>query len=132
MATVSVFVFCGRARRPGQRPLPLKSFDRHGMVLYCNSFSKTLAPGLRIGWMAGPVGMAESLAPVRNAFDVNAVAQAAALASLDDAAAARVGMLHEVAPDEIVLVGKPRRVGPAASVSSPSSSPTSSSTRAKS
>jgi DNA-binding transcriptional MocR family regulator len=34
----------------GQRPATLKSFDRHGMVLYCNSFSKTVAPGLRIGW----------------------------------------------------------------------------------
>jgi DNA-binding transcriptional MocR family regulator len=32
------------------RPLPLKSFDRKGMVLYCSSFSKNLSPGLRIGW----------------------------------------------------------------------------------
>lgn len=30
--------------------LPLKAFDKEGMVLYCSSFSKTLAPGLRIGW----------------------------------------------------------------------------------
>jgi DNA-binding transcriptional MocR family regulator len=34
----------------GTRPLPLKHYDRRGMVLYCTSFSKTLAPGLRIGW----------------------------------------------------------------------------------
>jgi DNA-binding transcriptional MocR family regulator len=34
----------------GQRPATLKSFDRSGMVLYCNSLSKTVAPGLRIGW----------------------------------------------------------------------------------
>lgn len=32
------------------RPLPLKFFDRKGMVLYCSSFSKSLTPGLRIGW----------------------------------------------------------------------------------
>ena len=34
------------------RPLPLKAFERHGGVLLCSSFSKTLAPGLRIGWIA--------------------------------------------------------------------------------
>lgn len=27
-----------------------KAFDRRGQVLYCSSFSKTLAPGYRIGW----------------------------------------------------------------------------------
>jgi len=32
------------------RPPSLKVFDRRGLVLYCSSFSKTLAPGLRIGW----------------------------------------------------------------------------------
>lgn len=32
------------------RPMPLKFYDRKGMVLYCASFSKSLAPGLRIGW----------------------------------------------------------------------------------
>ena len=33
-----------------KRPLPLISFDRKGLVLYCSSFSKCLAPGLRLGW----------------------------------------------------------------------------------
>lgn len=32
------------------RPRTLKSFDSKGMVLYCSSFSKTLAPDLRVGW----------------------------------------------------------------------------------
>lgn len=32
------------------RPVTFKSFDTKGLVLYCSSFSKTLAPGLRIGW----------------------------------------------------------------------------------
>jgi DNA-binding transcriptional MocR family regulator len=34
------------------RPLAAKSFDRRGLVLHCGSFSKTLAPGWRVGWVA--------------------------------------------------------------------------------
>jgi len=33
------------------RPRPLKSWDRSGNVLLCSSFSKTVAPGLRVGWI---------------------------------------------------------------------------------
>ncbi len=39
----------------GQRPRCLKALDREGLVLLCGSFSKTLAPGFRIGYIApGP------------------------------------------------------------------------------
>ncbi|WP_026972074.1 PLP-dependent aminotransferase family protein [Aliagarivorans marinus] len=34
------------------RPASLKSMDKQGRVLMCSSFSKTLAQGLRIGWVA--------------------------------------------------------------------------------
>jgi DNA-binding transcriptional MocR family regulator len=35
----------------GPRPPSAKAFDREGLVLSCGSFSKTLAPGWRVGWM---------------------------------------------------------------------------------
>ena len=34
------------------RPRPAKAHDREGLVMLCGSFSKTLAPGYRIGWVA--------------------------------------------------------------------------------
>lgn len=33
-------------------PLPARAFDHKGLVMHCSSFSKTLAPGYRIGWVA--------------------------------------------------------------------------------
>lgn len=33
------------------RPSTAKSFDRKGLVLLCSSFSKTLSPGYRVGWV---------------------------------------------------------------------------------
>jgi DNA-binding transcriptional MocR family regulator len=36
----------------GARPRPARAFDRHGLVMLCGSFSKTLAPGYRVGYVA--------------------------------------------------------------------------------
>ncbi len=36
-----------------QPPRSVKSFDRDGLVMHCGSFSKCLAPGYRVGWVAG-------------------------------------------------------------------------------
>lgn len=35
-----------------ERPKPFMALDPRGNILYCSSFSKTVAPGYRIGWMA--------------------------------------------------------------------------------
>lgn len=35
-----------------QRPGTCKSYDQSGLVLWCSSVSKTLAPGYRVGWIA--------------------------------------------------------------------------------
>lgn len=37
----------------GSRPLPAKAWDRDGSVILCSSFTKTLAPGARVGWIFG-------------------------------------------------------------------------------
>lgn len=34
------------------RPKTIKSFDEDGRVLLCSAFSKTVAPGVRVGWIA--------------------------------------------------------------------------------
>jgi DNA-binding transcriptional MocR family regulator len=35
-----------------RRPKAAKAFDKNGNVLLCSSFSKTIAPGYRVGWTA--------------------------------------------------------------------------------
>jgi DNA-binding transcriptional MocR family regulator len=34
-----------------KRPVNAKAFDKKGLVLLCSSFSKSLAPGYRVGWI---------------------------------------------------------------------------------
>jgi DNA-binding transcriptional MocR family regulator len=36
----------------GERPKPFSALDPSGNAIYCSSFSKTIAPGYRIGWLA--------------------------------------------------------------------------------
>ena len=43
----------------GHRPRPAEVYSRSGRVLTCGSFSKTAAPGYRIGWLAAPRHMSE-------------------------------------------------------------------------
>jgi DNA-binding transcriptional MocR family regulator len=43
----------GELAYSGYRPAPLRRFDLTGNTITCSSYSKTLAPGLRIGWVLG-------------------------------------------------------------------------------
>jgi len=46
-------------------PAPLKARDKNGLVIYIGSLSKSLSPGLRIGWIAGPAPVIERLADMK-------------------------------------------------------------------
>lgn len=50
-------------------PEPLKSRDRHGNVLYLGSLSKSLSPGLRIGWVVGSESVINRLADLKMQSD---------------------------------------------------------------
>ena len=53
-------------------PLPLKSYDENGIVLYMGSISKSLAPGFRLGWLIGPEAVIEHLADIKMQVDYGA------------------------------------------------------------
>ena len=45
----------GELPHRGERPTPAKFWDKKGNNFLCSSLSKTLSPGMRVGWIAGPV-----------------------------------------------------------------------------
>lgn len=53
----------------GRPVLPLASADRFGVVAYVGTFSKVLAPALRIGYVAAPTPLIERIAAYRSHFD---------------------------------------------------------------
>jgi histidinol-phosphate aminotransferase len=62
-------------------------FRRGRRVLVVRTFSKIYGlAGLRVGWGVGSPNVVTAIGKVRRAFDLNAAAQAAAVASLDDRA----------------------------------------------
>lgn len=49
--------------------IPIKAFDTNGNVIYINSFSKTIAPAMRIGWIAASEKIVEQLGDIRMQID---------------------------------------------------------------
>ena len=49
---------------------PLKADDANGRVLYLSSFSKTLAPGFRVGWMVAPASLIERFDTAKQSADL--------------------------------------------------------------
>ncbi len=60
------------------RPLPLKAFDTSGEVVLCSSFSKTIAPGFRVGFVAaGRYAQRIRKLKIASSIHTNTVAQLA-------------------------------------------------------
>lgn len=55
----------------GRVVLPIKSMDKHHLVIYCGTFSKTLFPGIRIGWVAAEKECIERLMAIRSISDLS-------------------------------------------------------------
>jgi len=51
--------------------LPIASADRNGMVVYIGTLSKTIAPALRLGYIAAPKNLISELAKLRQIIDIN-------------------------------------------------------------
>jgi 2-aminoadipate transaminase len=49
---------------------PIKADDREGRVIYLSSFSKTLAPGYRVAWIAAPPALAAKFEMAKQASDL--------------------------------------------------------------
>jgi len=55
----------------GKETQPLKAMDKHEQVLYLSTYSKVLAPGLRVAWLVAPSTMIERLSLHKQVFDLN-------------------------------------------------------------
>ena len=54
-----------RTRLQGSASSTLYQMDRHHVVIYLSTFSKVLAPGLRLGWIAAPAHMVKQLSLIK-------------------------------------------------------------------
>ena len=52
-------------------PPSLKALDTHNFVIYLSSFTKTMFPGLRVGWVIAPQQVVERLAEERRFTDIH-------------------------------------------------------------
>ncbi|QSQ11757.1 aminotransferase-like domain-containing protein [Myxococcus landrumensis] len=61
----------GELRFRGEHLPSLAAFEDQGVVVSLGTFSKTLAPGLRIGWVAGPKDFVRSLTIAKQSTDLH-------------------------------------------------------------
>jgi 2-aminoadipate transaminase len=57
-------------RYAGEARPPIKAFDEAGLVLYVSSFSKIIAPAMRLGWIVAPEEIVAKLTVLRESIDL--------------------------------------------------------------
>jgi 2-aminoadipate transaminase len=85
---------------------PLRADDPEGRVLYLSTFSKTLAPGFRVGWMMAPPALIERFETAKQSTDLTS-------GILDQHVvyeAVRQGVVHALAPRLRALYASKRDV----------------------
>jgi 2-aminoadipate transaminase len=61
----------GELRYRGERVPPLAALDNDGLVIYISTFSKTLSPGMRIGWITASEEFIRQLIIAKQATDLH-------------------------------------------------------------
>ncbi len=61
----------GEIRFAGQHVPAVKSFDKTGHVFYMSTFSKTLAPGFRLGWVVADEAVVDKLTVLKQSADLH-------------------------------------------------------------
>ncbi len=76
----------GELRYTGEALSPIAALDDEGLVVYLSTFSKTLSPGMRIGWIHASEEIYAALVPAKQAADLhtNTIQQRAAAHLLEE------------------------------------------------
>jgi DNA-binding transcriptional MocR family regulator len=55
----------------GKAYLPIKSIDKKGQIIYLGTYTKIMAPGLRIGWIIGTPECIKKLTVLKSIFEIS-------------------------------------------------------------